>query len=1144
MKMTAQSIEKSYKNTISEVQDARAAPINLTPQKRRPAYLGQELNVAMRNLQGYRQRNLDARIRVGRVQGSNSGTKRCWFADVGFDPKEYERLKNAVNRIKDRINTHRQAEYQRRLDMGGKTAASAKKPKLLKYTEFYWGKAVAFEREHRKKPENTDNPDAEFVPRSRAATKAQKRTNARFNKTMSNLGRFAVVSSVVGGAKASDLSPAVEITVSLLTVFCVVLPLCCCFLSFLYYRRRKTVTVLSNFWRRLLDSWLILDNPQRIFLDLSHSVFGVSNIIPKNFHVDEVVCVNSQFFELHGDIYQVISPVGRFEHHTVWMTLLNVKRCSTGSVSQIVAVPPGVHLSGFERSREIDSSYFISPLHQTVTTPSMYVVNSSVVAALTQYLSYGDSWVVCFLGFGIRLWYTLRIFMAMWKVDLMYASVRVVDSLRKDTIGFIPGAIHGEKDSIIGSAITKATKSVHPHFVITGTLTIFKLFNQTVYRPDESEIVGLQPVVPFLADFSRHPASSYEFKSSNAVFESKGDNGSLVFKGGKGIMLKNGKLEFESEFEHHRTVYVYGPHLTSAYILYDTASTKAMSSAFTRLIQVREGENVYRTNQDLVAFHVFLGVAPQKDGAPVPSYVTNTATLVRWDLEQPWGMHWDVLLARADQTRALPLFLAIVEFMRGWFTACRDYSDSFLASRKAEIINVYFLVRSKEYAERPHDKRDIRIKAVTNISEFPGLLDKKTTVKAQVKWEIAKYGKLARQYIAMGDTLAMTNPTLPEFLKKCMDGIREFTVHINGFLYTVMLEFMGNGNDGRLDEMFNLHYEDIVEMPTTSTLIRASTHGDDSLSGIPLKVLVDGMVRAARVILEIDISACDMSHGPGIFAILRAYSSMIFGPKLKTGELDTLLKQLQSDVSVSHPQSHLGHYALFMVKHMLLMSGSVLTTIVNEMAVGLLQGMIAIKLISAPPMHPSQVDAFCIEAAAVAGYKVTCKSVIVYEDDDRKMVARAKLPTLSFLKHFPVWGYDRFFAQKCIGSMFRKFGIIDRQLTEDRVQFMTGIVKSWSNCHYSSVMDEIYSHFGIEHRDLDVDLGDRAFGTFVSLPVERRDLCTESFCYRYRLTPSELLEGIRFFFSDLRECLVQHPHLQRFVEVDYELGAAHTCSSG
>lgn len=270
----------------------------------------------------------------------------------------------------------------------------------------------------------------------------------------------------------------------------------------------------------------------------------------------------------------------------------------------------------------------------------------------------------------------------------------------------------------------------------------------------------------------------------------------------------------------------------------------------------------------------------------------------------------------------------------------------------------YLVEELLHYADA-HPKRAERIRAMVlmlTTGRPLGHRCRSNRVEGQIKVEIAKMGKIPRLFVNIGVEASLVGAWLAKVLKETMASIPWRTP-------TQELLFIPTAGYADLKRAFTKLHR--AEAPFTMVLF-----SDDASAAFR-----DGHnVEYA----DLDISSCDKSHGDSLFKLL--YDIV---PVVLHQELTFVLDQMRQKLRIRNPDNR-REYAELLPLFLMLYSGSVFTTIINNLANLLIGWAIARRQASTA----DQVKA----AAASVGYIVTYK----------------RAPTIhqvQFLKHSPC--FDR-----------------------------------------------------------------------------------------------------------------------------------------
>jgi hypothetical protein len=366
------------------------------------------------------------------------------------------------------------------------------------------------------------------------------------------------------------------------------------------------------------------------------------------------------------------------------------------------------------------------------------------------------------------------------------------------------------------------------------------------------------------------------------------------------------------------------------------------------------------------------------------------------------------------------------------------------------------------------------------------------TVSGKVKWEWAKHGKLCRQYVTLGCRATLYWPDLPRLLKDTMACELKF----RGWDYIFIKECSVDSMDSWAEKVFSFHSSSYKQDKGLFFY-----HSDDS--HFCSTISISGIMYHASV--DLDIAKCDLSHGPGVFALLY---HLCLNLGFTDERLRSLFDQLRAPIVVKHPDNKNPSFPLFNLGEITLFSGHVLTTTVNNIGC-LLIGLSIQSRLQVSSVFDS-IDSFknaLVVAAAVVGYEVTIDSCTLTRVGDRPC-----LSTNTFLKHFIV-SKPRICALKCVSTILRGYGISD-----DEVMLSTRkreIIRGLSPLHNNFILSKIFSSINLE-KDGVIN-------------------GTDEIEYRYGFSEQQILEGIEMLFEPDSAVLVSHPALEAILKVGYGL---------
>lgn len=614
----------------------------------------------------------------------------------------------------------------------------------------------------------------------------------------------------------------------------------------------------------------------------------------------------------------------------------------------------------------------------------------------------------------------------------------------------------------------------------------------SIFKSKDFRVVPLSPRVEFLTE-------DVDLEVP-LVFNG---NVELISSQGVTFSAENG-LRFDTPYTQPTPLYIYGPVLLNGSVKYTKRSTNNAEAAFTRMINSRENEIHYRDAQDLTLMVILDMHEPH-----VPIALRQCARQFGAFGVGGWSgvNHQNVVRAFAAQTATcqahiLHVVVAWLRFVDGLLQPFPDpVKDMDHVMHLQRILHQPILELNRAYAEQPHPKLAERLLAMANIEDNLSLFyDALKKVDAKVKYETAKVGKVPRQYITLGAEAALRFPDIPAFMKNAMS--KECSIGDRGiitFVPSPTVEAM----DKWADITMALHNYGPLGFTFTGFY-----HSDDT--HFSMRCEVGG--EEHTISCGLDIKKCDLSHGPGIFLVAALLAESVTG--LPMNAIYPLFEQLKSNIRVRHPDPKSTDYALFRAQQMMLFSGSVLTTYVNNVASALILCSIYTRFVHADfPSHEAIKEAI-IDAALVVGYDVSIDSYtssLVGEGADN-------LPNETFLKHFPCMVHGRARGLKCLAPLLRNYGVSDEPVPEweDRENsILLGLTSSYMPECFQSVF---------EQRRL-------------RLPPEVQMLWTPMDCYaqRYGVTPVELSSSLVEFLTLRSPCAVREPALSKVLEVGYGL---------
>lgn len=270
----------------------------------------------------------------------------------------------------------------------------------------------------------------------------------------------------------------------------------------------------------------------------------------------------------------------------------------------------------------------------------------------------------------------------------------------------------------------------------------------------------------------------------------------------------------------------------------------------------------------------------------------------------------------------------------------------------------------KHHAD-PHDKRELRIKAWADLTETGRCHSALWMVRGIYvtgklkKNEYAKPGKKPRLIIDFGPAASLQGFRTAHFYKKAQ-------AQAKCIIEGTELQFIAKPTPSLLQSAMHK----LISPPHRGYFCYFS---DDACFSTRTS---DGKIWRANV----DISGCDRSHQESLFAGLLQAT-----PTRALDDMKNLVKQNQMDLRIRDPTDR-KKYIQFKLLRPVLMSGSTITTVVNNFANTLIGHSLATKTFTGSTHE--EFSQFIKDAAFDVGYKVTVDQVRKIED-------------IQFLKHSP-----------------------------------------------------------------------------------------------------------------------------------------------
>jgi len=306
----------------------------------------------------------------------------------------------------------------------------------------------------------------------------------------------------------------------------------------------------------------------------------------------------------------------------------------------------------------------------------------------------------------------------------------------------------------------------------------------------------------------------------------------------------------------------------------------------------------------------------------------------------------------------------IITFLSEWFSQKpNSYTDA--------------KVEAWDHAGDTHAKRMLRIQALTDAvldGTFPDRHWGETPTWKMKTIELAKHGKLPRMIGDLGVAASLLGFRVTAVLKEAM-------AHQDGFYHGAQFRFVKAPKTHLLRAVF----QDLMDPQEAYFL---AIFSDDSC----LSVRDGGQVN----MYNMDISSCDASHSARLFQLLIDTAP----PELKD-DVRVLVEQCSGKLRLLDCNNKRNHI-LYRLLRPRLLSGSTLTTHINNCANVLIGASIALRKATTP----TQI----IAAAHAVGYQVTLDYCPTYH-------------TLQFLKHSPCYDTSGVLQPVLnVGVFLRSFG--------------------------------------------------------------------------------------------------------------------------
>lgn len=565
------------------------------------------------------------------------------------------------------------------------------------------------------------------------------------------------------------------------------------------------------------------------------------------------------------------------------------------------------------------------------------------------------------------------------------------------------------------------------------------------------------------------------------------DNCMLNLIRSEGATYENGTLTFNTEYTGEDQVFMYGPAPASAVVYYNTKSTRIQQHALYRMTNSRPDELSYRINSDLMCY--FQLADPQhKLSKSVKRYSYHFGAFDKWCFS-----YKDIpdLLRRlpARQKRHMQFVRHIMRDYVRWWTEQMDPVEIQFCNAIAQPFQMAIV------ADEPHIKRDERLLHLNEMTIKPWLFDpsrRLAYVDGKVKMEAGKFNKLPRQFVSLGPKNTLEWLRCPEVAKTAMAN-----TFVTG---NTEITFVKTPTQDIMDD-FATEISNVLDPGYEKTIIKF--HSDDSY--FTTQVRIGGVL--TRICVCVDISKCDLSHNPALFVWLADILEHAgFDPE----RIESLILQCKKNLLIKHPNKKVNEFAEFKLNNVVLFSGSVLTTLINNLASLLLLVTINTALWRDDHASVEEVRKCIIDAGKFAGYQITIDSLVL-------PVKNTDLAHITFLKHFPVESASgRWVAYKDMATLIRSAGFSMEECKQEERE--KEILNGWNMSHRNRLIDLLFETRGLANNNPNA-----AFSH------------SDAFEERYGATESTLLEGLNLLYSCKGPTLVAHPGLDSILRVGYSL---------
>jgi len=290
-------------------------------------------------------------------------------------------------------------------------------------------------------------------------------------------------------------------------------------------------------------------------------------------------------------------------------------------------------------------------------------------------------------------------------------------------------------------------------------------------------------------------------------------------------------------------------------------------------------------------------------------------------------------------------------------------------------------------ADINHVKRELRRSYIAGVKchEPNDYLTRR--MEANVKREVAKYGKAPRLFVSYGAGCMYANE-LPEFVKCCQHGMIKH--ELNGKVLTVFT--LAKPKETSMSELFRL----MVSFTTVPNSMFVMIYGDD-------QVYIDCTDPSRPVFYNVDISSNDSNQDICVLGVNGLALSQ-FNREWACGLLSQLMLPVQFGPTRHDTRNHSPLTINFRGPFM--GSGTVLTTSTNNWG----SRLIALATFHRRVMGQLPFEDAVVQGAAMAGHSVTCEKC---EDIEQ----------IQFLKISPVRATTgEIIPMRNIGSIIRNLG--------------------------------------------------------------------------------------------------------------------------